>query len=172
MPLHQTCQLTMWNFISQDCYIVNTTYTPCRKLLCRYSCNIYACWPRVTVTNTAAVQTCLLVECCCKIDACSTVATQSACMQTFCHSILHVCWWCASLSAIPAGMVTHYQPCLLLWCLTISRAFWHGASLWVMPFGLVPHYQACLLYVVPHYRPCLLVWCLTVGHVFWCGTSL
>ena len=26
MPLHQTCHLTMWNFIRQDCYIVNTTY--------------------------------------------------------------------------------------------------------------------------------------------------
>ena len=132
MPLHQTCQFTMWNFISQDCYIVNTTYTPCRELLYRCSCNIYACWPSVTVTNTAAVQTCLLVECCCKMDTCWTVTTQSACLLTFCHSILHVCWWCASLSAIPArpaGMVSHYQPCPLVWCLTISHARWRGDSL-------------------------------------------
>ena len=49
----------------KDCYIVNTTYMSCKELLCR--CNIYACWPSVTVTNTAAVQTCLLVECCCKM---------------------------------------------------------------------------------------------------------
>ena len=128
MPLHLTCQITLWNFISQDCYIVNTTYMPCRELLCRCSCNIYACWPSVTVTNTAAVQTCLLVECCCKRDACWTVATQSACLLTFCHSILHVSWHCASLSAIPAGMVSHYQPCLLVWCLTISLACGCGES--------------------------------------------
>ena len=126
MPLHQTCQLIMWNFISQDCYIVNTTYMPCRELLYRCSCNIYACWPNVTVTNNAAVQTCLLVECCCKMDACWTVANQ--CLLTFCHSILHVYWRCAPLSAIPACMVSHYQPCLLVWCLTISRACWRGAS--------------------------------------------
>ena len=129
LPRHQTCQLTMWNFISQDCYIVNTIYMPCRELLCRCSCNIYACWPSVTVTNTAAVQTCLLVECCCKVDACWTVATQSACLLNFCHSILHVCWRCASLSAKPADMVSHYQPCLLVWYLTISGAYWRGASL-------------------------------------------
>ena len=129
MPLYQTCQLTMCNFISQDCYIINTIYMPCRELLCRCSCNIYACWPSVTVTNTAAVQTCLLVECCCKMDACWTVATLSACLLTFCHSILHVCWRCASLSAIPADMVYHYQPCLLVWYLTISHAYWCCASL-------------------------------------------
>ena len=129
MPLHQTCQLTMWNFISLDCYIVNTIYMPCRELLCRCSCNIYACWPIITVANTAAVQKCLLVECCCRMDACCTLATQSACLLTFCHSILHVCWRCASLSAIPADMVSHYQPSLLVWYLTISRAYWRGASL-------------------------------------------
>ena len=127
--LHLTCQITLWNFISQDCYIVNTTYMSCKELLCRCSCNIYACWPSVTVTNTAAVRTSLLVECCCKRDACWTVATQSACLLTFCHSILHVSWRCASLSAIPAGMVSHYQPCLLVWCLTISRSCWRGESL-------------------------------------------
>ena len=77
-------QLTLLNYISQDCYIVITTYMSCREMLCRCSCNIYAYWPSVTVTNTAAVQTCLLVECCCKMDACRTVATQLACLLTFC----------------------------------------------------------------------------------------
>ena len=135
MPLLQTCQLTLWKFISQDCYIVNTTYMPCRDLFCRCSCScniyiyIYVCWPSVTVTNTAAVQTCLLVECCCKMDACWTVTTQSDCLLTFCNSILHVCWRCASLSAIPDCMVSHYKPCLVVWCLTISRACWRDASL-------------------------------------------
>ena len=126
---------------------------PCRELLCHCSCNIYACWPSVTVTNIAAVQTCLLVEFWCKMDACWTVATQSACLLNFfCHSILHVCWRCASLSAIPAGIVSHYQLCLLV-CLP--------ASLLVMSSGVVPHCSSCLL-----------VWCLTVGHVFLCGASL
>ena len=90
---------------------------------------LYACWPSVTITNTAAVQTCLLVECCCKMDACWTVASQSACLLTFCLSILHVCWRYSSLSAIDGGMMSLYQPCLLVWCLTISCACWFGASL-------------------------------------------
>ena len=143
----------------------------CRVESC--SCNTYACWPSDTVTNTAAVQTCLMVECCCKIDACWTMATQSACLLTLFHSILHVCRRCASLSAIPAGMVSLYQPCLLVymvshyqlcllaWCFIIGHAFRFGTSLSTMPVG-----------VVPHYMPCLLVWRLTVGHVFLCGASL
>ena len=72
-----------------------------------------------------------------------------------------LCWRCASLSAIPAGMVSHYQPCLLVLCFIIGHAFSFGVSLSAMPVG-----------VVPHYRSCLLVWRLTVGHVFWCGDSL
>ena len=108
MPLHQTCQLTLWNFISQDCYIVNTIYMPCRELLCCYSCNIYAFWPSVTVTNASAVRTHLLVECCCKPDGSWTVSTQPACLLIFCHSIL-------------PGVELHYLLYLLVWCLTISR---------------------------------------------------
>ena len=109
---------------SQDCYIVNTTYMPCRKLLCRCSCNIYAGWPSVTVTNAAAVQTCLLVEYCCKMDACWTVATQSpadllslnfACLLELCFSTCYTCWYGVSLSDVSAGIVSHYQPCLLVW---------------------------------------------------------
>ena len=169
----------------ESCYVAAcwSSATPCRELLCRCSCNIYVCWP-----NTAAVQTCLLVECCCKMDASWTVVTQSACLLTFCHSILHVCWRCASLSAIPACMESHYQPYLLVWCPTISRACWRGASLQIMPFGLVLHYRPCLLVlcltighavwrdasllamyasVVPHYRPCMLPWYFTIGHAFW-----
>ena len=118
----------------------------CRELLCRCGCNIYACWPSATVTNTTAVQTCLLVECCCKMDACWTVAPQSAYLLTFCHSILRACWRCASLSAISADMVSHYQPCLLVWNLTISCACW--------------------------YQLCLLVWNLTISCACWYGVSL
>ena len=114
---------------------------PCRQLLCRCSCITYACCSSGNVTNTAAVQTCLLVECCRKMDACWTVATKSACLLTFCHSILHVCWRCASQSAIPAGMVSHYQSCLVVWCFTIGHAFLFGTSLSAMPVGVVPHYN-------------------------------
>ena len=127
-------------------------------------------------------QTCLLVECYCKMDACWTMATQSACRLTFatqycmpngvvllyllyllvwCLTISHVCWYGISLSAVSAGMVSHYQPCLLVSCFIIDHAFWYGTSL-----------SAMLVGVVPHYRSCLLVWCLDVGHFFWCGTSL
>ena len=144
MSLHQTCQLTMWNFISQDCYIVNTTYMPCRELLYRCSRNIYAYWPSVTVSNTAAVQTCLLVECCCKMDACWTAAFQS-----------DACWPFVTHYCMSAGGVVLYLLYLLVWCITISCACWRGASLYVMHFGLVPHYQ-----------PCLLVLCLTIGLAF------
>ena len=119
MPLHETCQLTQWNFISQDCYIVNSKYMLCQKLLYRCSCNKYACRPSVTATNMAAVQTCLLNKCCCKMGTCWTVATQSACLSSFCNSILHLCWRCASLADTPAGVVSHHQPCLLVWCFLI-----------------------------------------------------
>ena len=120
---------------------------------------IYLLRTSATATNTAAVQTRLLVECCCKMDACWAVDTQSACLSIFCHSILHDHWCGGSISAIPAGVVSHYQPCLLMWCLTIA-----------IPSGVVHHHQPCLLVwclttghavgVVPHYRPHPLVWCL------------
>ena len=116
------------------------------------------------------------------MNACWTVATQTACLRTFCHSIFHVCWRCASLSALPAGLVSHYQLCMLVWCLTISRACWYDVSPAAIPAGVVLHYKSCLLVryliishaccVVTHYRPCLLLWCLTVGHVFWCCAPL
>ena len=96
----------------------------------------------------------------CKMGACWTVATQSVCLLIFYHSILHA-WCCASLSAIPACMVSHYQPFLLQWCLTICHAFGCDASRSTMPSG-----------VLPQYRPCLLVLSLTIGHAFWCGPSL
>ena len=98
------------------------------------------------------------------MDACWIVATQLACLPIFCHSILHVCWL---LPAIPAGMVSHYQPCLLVWCLTIGHICWCGT-----------HYKSCLLWygaspsampvgVVPHYRPYLLACYLTIDHAYW-----
>ena len=128
----------------------------CRELLCRCSCNIYACWPRFTATNTAAVQAYLLVECAARW----VLATLSACLSSFCHSMLHLCWLCASLAAIPASMVSHHQPYLMVWCRTIGHACSCGVSLNAMHSSIVLHYQ-----------PCLLVWCFIIGHAFWCGTS-
>ena len=83
------------------------------------------------------------------------------CLMALCFSICYTCWYGVSLSAVSAGMVSHYQPCLLVWCFIIDHAFWFGTSLSAMPVG-----------VVPHYRSCLLVWRLTVSHFFWCGASL
>ena len=57
----------------------------------------------------------------------------------FCHSILHVCWRCVSLSAIPADMVSHYL------CFTIGQAFWFVTLLSAMHVGVVPHYRPYLL---------------------------
>ena len=75
-----------------------------RDMLCCCVCNIYACWPSVTATNTAAVQICLMVEYFCYMDAWWTMASQSAYLPTFCHLIL--------------PLILH------VWCLTISRACW------------------------------------------------
>ena len=152
----------MLNFISQDCYIVNTTYTPCRELFFRCSCSIYASWPSVTVTNTAAIQQygCLL-DCGHSISMhADLLSLNIACLLALCFSISYTYWYGVSLSAVPAGMMFYYQPCLLSWCFIIGHVFWFGTSLSAMHVG-----------VVPHYRPCLLVWCLTVGHVFLCGAS-
>ena len=157
MPLHQTCQLRTWNFISQDCYIVNTTYMPCRELLCyrSCSCNIYACWPSATVTNTAVF-----------IHVYGLSAAARWMLARLWPLNQHACWpfvtqYCMSAGGVLLYLLSHYQPCLLAWCFIIGHAFWFGTSLSAMPVD-----------VVPHFRPCLLVWCLTVGHVFWCGASL
>ena len=130
IPIHQTCQLTLWNFISQGCYIVNTKYMLCWEL-CRCSCNIYACPPSDTATNTTAVQTCLPVECCCIMNACWIMATQSAFLPTVYHSILPLILlvWCLTISRVCWYGVLQYRPCILVWCLTISRACWCSVSL-------------------------------------------
>ena len=143
VPLHQTCQLKLWNFSRQDyCYVVNARYMPAgpwkTPLLCRCSCNKYVFWHSVTSTNTTAVQTCLLVEWCARWVltgslplnqyACRSFTTQSVCLPIFYHSILHACWCCVSLFAIPAYMVSHYKPCLLVWCLTIGHVCWSVAT--------------------------------------------
>ena len=131
--------------------------TPCREWLYRCSCNIYACWPSVAATNTAAVQTCLLVECCCKMDSCHSISMPAdflplnpACLLAMCFSVCHNCWHGVSLSAVP-----------VVWCLTLGHAFWCGASISAVPAGVVPHYRACLV-----------VWYLTFSHVCLCGASL
>ena len=62
-------------------------------------------------------------------------------LLALCFSICYTCWYDVSLSAVSAGMVSHYQPCLLVWCfiiyrscffgwyITIIHACWCGASL-------------------------------------------
>ena len=96
-----------------------------------------------------------------------------ACLLALCFSICYTCWYGVSLSAMSAGIVSHYQPCLLVWCLIIGRVFWFGTSLSAMPAVVVPHYRSCLLVSclnvghAPHYRPCLLAWYFTIGHACW-----
>ena len=107
----------------------------------------------------------------CKMGACWTVATQSICLPIFYHSIsmhadllplIPACLLvCVSLFAIPACMVSHYQPCLLVWSLNIGHAFWFDASLSAMPSG-----------VLSNHRPRLLAWSLIIDHAHWCGASL
>ena len=96
------------------CYVANVTFKFAEPVpLCVESCNCnkYACWASA-------------VECCCKMNAYSIsmpanhLLLNPACMISG-----------ASLSAIPACVVPHYQPCLLLWCLNIGHACWCGASL-------------------------------------------
>ena len=138
---HQGCLLLRRQCI--NIYARWSIATPCRELLnMSLQLQKYTCFPSATAPSTPTVQTCLLVECCFKMDACWTVDNQSACLPIFCHPILHAHYCGGSISAIPAGVVSHYQPCLLMWCLTIT-----------MPSSVVHHYQ-----------PCLLVWCLTIGH--------
>ena len=100
-----------------------------------------------------------------------------ACLLALCFSICYTCWYGVSLSALSAGMVSHYQLCLLVWCFIIGHAFWFVTSLSDMQVGgclTIGHAFWCgaSLYVissgvVPHYRPCLLAWYLTVAHDCW-----
>ena len=109
--------------------------------------------------------------------ACRSFTTQSVCLLIFYHSFLHACWCCASLSAIPACMVYHYQPCLLMWSLTIGHAFWCDASLSAILSGVFltighafwygPSLSTMPIGVVPHYRPCLLVSCHCNRHFYY-----
>ena len=152
--MQDTCLLVQWNSIAMSLQL---------QQICLF-------WPGVTSTNTTAVQTCLLVELCARWVlagqlplnqyACQSFTTQSVCLPIFYHSFLHACWCCVSLFAIPACMVSHYQPCLLVWSLTIGHAFWCDASLSAMPSG-----------VVPHYRPCLLVCCHCNQHFYKLSTD-
>ena len=166
MPLHQTCQLTLWNFISQDCYIANATYMPCRQLLCHCSCNINACWPTPLLFKhaywlSAAARWTLAGLQPLNQHVCRPFVTQ------YCISagvvllyLLYLLVWCLTISCA-CWCGASYRSYLLVWYITISHACWCGASLEVMPS-----------YVVPHCRSCLLVWCLIKCHACWRGTSL
>ena len=152
MRLRQTCQLTLWNIISQDCYITNTTYMACRELLCccSCSCNIYACWPSVTVTNTAAVRHAYWFK-----------AAARWMLAGLWPLNQHACWPFVTQYCMSAGVVVLYLLYLLVWCLTISRVYWYDVWLSAVPAG-----------VVLHYRSCLLVSYLNISHACWCGASL
>ena len=149
MPVHQTCQLTVWNFIRQDCFLVECHS---RELLRCCSCNIYACWPSVfTATNTAAIKYAYCLSAAARWMLAGSLPLNPACELVLCFPICHTCWYGVSLSAVPAGVMPHYRPYLLMcclnispavlvWCPSIGHAFWCGASLQAMASGVVPHY--------------------------------
>ena len=145
MPLHHESLVgkTIATF-SMNIHACWSSETP---WLCHYCCSFkkYVFWPNFHKHH-----------CCSNMPTGRTVATQSVCLPTFCHSILHACWCCTSLSAIPACNVSRYQRCLLVRCLTIGHTFWCDDSLSAMLFG-----------VLSHLRSCPLEWCLTKGHVCW-----
>ena len=119
LPSYQTCQLTIINFISQDCYIVNTTYMPCRELFATYM-------PAGLVLLSP---TTLLFKHAYWLSAAARWMLAGLCLLLWCLTINRACWRGASLKVMPFDLVPHYQPCLLVWCLTIGNAFWCGASL-------------------------------------------
>ena len=146
---------------------------PCRELLYRCSCNIYACWPSVTVrsqhlscskhaywSSTAARWMLAGLWPLISMPA-DLLPLNNACLLVVCFSICYCCWYGVSLSAVPAGVLLHYRSCLLALYLTISHACWCCASLKAMYAG-----------VVPHCRSCLLAWRVTIGHACWRGTSI
>ena len=168
MPLHQICQLTLWNFIRQDCYIVKTKYMPVGPVPLRVeSCYVASAATYMSAGLVILPQTPLLfkhaywlgvaarwvlagplpLKICMPADL---LPLNPACLLALCFSICHTCWYGASLSAVLGGVVPHCRLC-----------FWRGASLSAVPAG-----------VVPHYRSCHLVWCLIISHTCWFGASL
>ena len=64
-----------------------------------------------------------------------------ACLLALCFSICYICWYGVSLSAVSAGMVSHYHGVVL----HIGHTFRLGTSLSAMPVGVVPYSMPCLL---------------------------
>ena len=112
MPLHQTCQITMWTFISQDRYIGNTTYMPCRELLYRCNCNAGL----VLLSPTP-----LLFK-----HAYWLSAAARWMLAGLWPLNQHACWPFVFQYCMSSGGALLYLLYLLVWCLTISRACWYG----------------------------------------------
>ena len=139
MPLHQTCQLKLWNLSRQDyCYVVNARYMPAGPVRLRcyvaaaatnmYSGLVYL--PQTPLLFKHAywlsdVQDGCLLDRCHSINmpadllslnqyACQSFTTQAVCLSIFYHSFLHAC----------VVVVYLYLPYLRVWCLTVSLACW------------------------------------------------
>ena len=156
MPVHQTCQLTVWNFILQDCCLVECHS---RELLrCCSSTYMPAGQVYFTATTPLLFKYAYWLSAAARWMLAGSLPPNSACWLVLCFSICHTCWNGVSLSAVPAGVTPHYRPYLLIWCLNISllwclsigHAFWCGASLQAIPSGVVP----------------------TISYACWCVASL
>ena len=130
MPLRQTCQLTLWNFISQDCYIDNTTCMLCRvvmslQLQLQHICLLakcyyhkHHCWSNMP-TGWVLLQDGCLLDCGHSIIMpADLLSLNIACLLALCFSSCYNGWYGVSLSAVSAGMV-----------LAISRTCWCNESL-------------------------------------------
>ena len=128
--LHQPCQLTVWNFISQDCYIVNTTYMQCRDLL---------------IAAAATYMPAGLVL----LSTTPLLFKHAYWLRTAARWMLaglwplnqHACWPLVTQYCMSAGIVLLYLLFLLIWCLSTSPACWYGISLSAVPAGVVLHYS-------------------------------
>ena len=57
-----------------------------------------------------------------QLPLCKLLPFNVAFLLALCISSCHTHWYSVSLSAVHAGIVSHYQPCLLVWCLNIGCA--------------------------------------------------
>ena len=115
-------------------------------------------------------QSCLLVWCFTIGPACLCGVLLSAMPAGVGSHYRHACLCGVSIKVMHSSVVLHYQPCLLMLCFVIRHAFWCGTSLSAMPVcgGSLQDMPSS---VVPHCRLCLLVCWLTIGHACWCSIA-
>ena len=136
MPLHHTCQLIIRNFISQDCYIVHTTYMPWVAMSLQQQNIMHACLVLLSPISLLFEHAYWLRAAARWVLAGLWPLNQQACwpfVTQYCMSaggvllfLLYLLVWCFIIGH--AFWLGTYQPCMLVLCLTIGHDFWGGAS--------------------------------------------